>query len=346
MMRPRGQETSPLPQKGLAIAGAVTYNTIMPKTLVITGLLSPLGRSIARGAADAGVRVLGVDTKPLTRPFPGVEFIQTDVRNALFPKLLQAEKVDAILHTAFRWRIRRSEQVFESNVMGTMKLMGAAALAGIQKVVIPSSTFVYGAYPAHPLFMSEETEFQGRPRYAYIRDLRDIETFINGFRRQYPEMTITVLRFAHILGRGYPSPLGRYLSRVAAPTLLGYDPLMQVIHRDDALRALGIALREDHDGVYNIAAPKPLYLSQMLRLSNTPAAPLLHPLAYKSFKWTRMLIKQVDALVPIPWDYLRYSLTVATEKAEQELHFTPQHQSESILRELATPAGGQQRDQG
>jgi len=310
--------------------------TLMAQTLVVTGLLSPLGRSVARGAVDAGYRVLGVDTKPLTRPFPGVTFIQTDVRNELMPRLLEAEKVDAILHTAFRWRIRRSEKVFESNVMGTMKLMGAAALAGIKKVVIPSSTFVYGAHPAHPLFMTEETAFQGRPRYAYIRDLRDIETFINGFRRQYPEMTITVLRFANILGGSYRSPLARYLSRVAAPTLLGYDPLLQVIHRDDALRAIKQVLLETHNGVYNIAAPKPLPLSKMLRLCGTPGIPLLHPVAYKAYKWTRMVVRQADALVPLPWDYLRYSWTVSTEKGERAWGFAPEYDSESTIRAFST----------
>jgi len=79
------------------------------KTLVITGLFSPMGRSMARLAVEAGVRVLGVDVKPQTRPFPGIEFVHADIRNTLFIELLKAEKVDAILHTAFRWSQRRIE---------------------------------------------------------------------------------------------------------------------------------------------------------------------------------------------------------------------------------------------
>jgi len=305
------------------------------KTLVVTGLFNPLGTEVAKWAVDAGVRVLGVDIKPMTRPFAGIEFIHADIRNPLFPKLLKAEQVDAIFHSAFRWRVRRSEAIFESNVMGTMKLLGAASLAGVKKVVFPSSTFVYGAHITNPLYMTEENEFQGRPGYAFVRDLRDIETFINGFRHQNPEMTITVLRFANILGRNYPSPLARYLSLPIAPTLMGYDPLLQVIHRNDVLQTLTQALLEDHNGAFNIAAPDPLPLCKMLRLCRTPAMPILHPLAYSGFRWTRMLSKKADALVPIPWDYLRYSWTASIEKAEAEWGFSPSHDGEATVRQVA-----------
>ena len=192
------------------------------RTLVITGLFSPWGRRMARLASGAGARVLGIDRKPMTRPFPGVEFVAADIRNPLLPQLLAHERVDAILHCAFQWRQRRQDEVFDSNVLGTMHLLEAAALAGVRKVVFPSSTFVYGASPAHPAFIDEETGFRGQPRYAFVRELREIETFINGFRRQYPEMILTSLRFANILGEGVPSPMARYLSPAHGPGFAGF----------------------------------------------------------------------------------------------------------------------------
>jgi UDP-glucose 4-epimerase len=301
------------------------------KTLVVTGLFSPLGGAIAQWAVDQGVRVLGVDIKHMTRPFPGVEFIHADIRNPLFPELLKAEKVDAIFHSAFRWRVRRSEDVFESNVMGTMKLMGAAALAGVEKVVFPSSAFVYGAHPSNPYFMTENNEFQGRSHYAYVRELRDVETFLSGFRRQHPEMNITVLRFANILGGGYPSPLARYLSLPAIPTLMGYDPLMQVIHFEDALRASIRALEENHPGVYNIATSPPLPLMKIIRLSGGHSLPVFHPLAYAGQNLTGMVFKKSKELIPIHWDFLRYPWTISTEKVQTEWNFTPEYDAETTI---------------
>ena len=136
------------------------------RTLAVTGVFSPLGRHIAQVASSFGVRVLGIDLKPMTKPFPGIEFIEADLRNPLIAELFKAEKVDAIVHCAFRWRQRRTEEVFDSNVLGTMRLLGAAALAGVHKVILPSSTVVYGASPENPAFLDEDSDFLGAPAYA------------------------------------------------------------------------------------------------------------------------------------------------------------------------------------
>jgi UDP-glucose 4-epimerase len=301
------------------------------KTLVVTGLFSPLGTTVASWAIEKGYRVLGVDIQPMTRPLPGVEFVQADIRNPLFPELLKAEKVDAIFHSAFRWRIRRSEEVFESNVMGTMKVMGAAALAGVKKVVFPSSTVVYGAHSNNPYFMSENNEFQGRSNYAYVRELRDIETFLAGFRRQHPEMTITVLRYANILGREYPSPFARYLAMPVIPTLMGYDPLMQVLHFDDAANVATRALEETHPGVFNVAAAPPLPLLKIIRMAGLHSVPILHPFAYTGQNLTGLFIKKAQEAVPLHWDYLRYPWTVSTDKIREEWGFEPMYDAETTV---------------
>jgi len=293
------------------------------KTLVITGLLSPLGRRMARLTASMGVRVLGIDIKPLTKPFPGVEFVQTDIRNPLLAELFKTEKVDTILHCAFRWRQRHVEEIFDSNVLGTIRLLGAAETAGVRKIILPSSTFVYGAVAGNPAFLGEDSDFKGRPHDAYVRELREIETFVNGFRHQQSQMVITVLRFANLLGGGLTSPLARYLSLPAAPTLLGFEPMLQVLHHDDALRVLGHCLQHDCDGVFNIAAAQPLPLYQLLALAGVPPMMILHPLAYQGLQMGRMFSHRIDALVPIPWDFLRYSWGADTRRMVRCLHFTP-----------------------
>ena len=304
------------------------------KTLAITGLFSPLGRRMARLASGFGMRVLGIDIKPMTRPFPGIEFVEADIRNPLLSELFKTEQVDTILHCAFRWRQRRTEEVFDSNVLGTMRLLGAAEIAGVRKVIFPSSTVVYGADPTNPAFIPEDEEFHGHWQYAYIRELREIETFVNGFRRQQPGMVITTLRFANILGGGVPSPMARFLSLPMPPTLIGFDPMMQFIHHDDVLRALGHCIMSDYNGVYNVAAWPPMPLLKALGLARTPPLMLIHPCAYSGYRWGRMFSKKVDDLAPLPWDYLRYSWVASTERMTGELQFEPQIDAEAILREF------------
>ncbi|RME85627.1 MAG: NAD-dependent epimerase/dehydratase family protein [Caldilineae bacterium] len=303
-------------------------------TLAITGLFSPLGRRMARLASNFGVRVLGIDIKPLTKPFPGVEFVQADIRNPLLQQLFKSEQVDTVLHCAFRWRQRHHEEIFDSNVMGTMRLLGAAELAGVRKVVIPSSTFVYGADPNNPAFLDEGREFRGPVDYAYVRELREIELFVNGYRRQQPEMIITVLRFANILGGGIPSPMSRYMALPGPPTLLGFDPMLQFLHHEDALRALGHCLMGDYNGVYNVAAPDPLPLLKALRLAGLHPLPVPHVCAYKGTRLSRVLSRRGDGLPPLPWDYLRYSWVADTTRMREELGFQPMYDAETTLRQF------------
>lgn len=315
------------------------------KTLAITGLFSPLGRHLAQSASQSGMRVLGIDLKPMTRPLAEVEFIEADIRNPLLVELFKAEKVDTVVHCTFRWRQRRNEEVFDSNVLGTMRMLGAAALAGVRKVVLPSSTVVYGASPDSPAFLDEDGDFVGRPSYAYVRELREIETFVNGYRRQQSNMVITTLRFANILGKGVASPLAELLSLPTPPVLMGFDPMFQVIHHDDVAAALLHAIQVDLNGVYNVAARPAMPLLKIMALAATPPIPILHPLAYLGFRTGRLLSPRVYDLAPFPWDYLRYSWEAATERMTEEMRFEPAIDAETTVRQFGE-ATRQQRYRG
>ena len=68
------------------------------------------------------------------------------------------------------------------------------------------------------------------------------------------------------------------------PKLLGYDPLMQFVHREDCLDAFERATLEAHPGVFNIVGRGVLPLSTLLRLAGKRIlalpAPLLYRMAY------------------------------------------------------------------
>jgi len=308
-------------------------------TLLITGVAGPLGRQMARLAADAGMRVLGVDVAPLARPLPDITFIQSDVRNPLLADFMKAEGVNAILHAAFRWRQRRGEAVFENNVLGTAKLLEAAVRAKVEHIIFPSSILVYGP---GAIQASEEVTFQVRSRYAFIRHLRSIEILFEGFRSQAAGVTLTVLRFGHILGGGYPSPLARYLALPVAPTLQGHNPLMQVLHFDDAILILMQTLLERPNGIYNITAPEPQALYAMLDRCHTPHTPL-SPLLIEGARWLPGIGPRTKTILPLPWEYLRDSLTVDVGKAVQTLGFEPVHPGEDVVRAFARELNDQRK---
>ncbi len=305
------------------------------KTLMVTGALSSLGKAVARRAGARGWRVIGVDRKSPSRPIQGMEFVQTDVNNPLLSRLLKAEGIDVIFHAAFRWRVRATPDIFENNVVGTAKLLEAAEAASVRKFIFPSSAFVYGAHPQHPYLIPEDAPFRGASNYGYIRDLRDIETFLRGFRQQRPGMVITVLRFANILGRGYASPLARYLRLPFIPTPLHSDPLLPLLHLDDAVRAAMQAIEKDHAGVYNVAAAPPTPLLEVITQAGRHAAPLPDSLVHGGQSLAAVIAQKGTAILPLPWDYLRFSWALSTRKIREAWGFEPQFDAEALLRDFA-----------
>jgi UDP-glucose 4-epimerase len=219
--------------------------------------------------------------------------------------------------------------------MGTMKVFGACAQAGVRKIVLRSSTAVYGAHPSNPAFLTEDHPLRGSRRYGYTRDMVEIEAFCNGFRRQMPETILTILRFPGIIGPHVDTPMNRFLRGAWAPVLLGFDPRMQLIHKDDALEALAHAVVHDVPGVFNVAAEGVFPLMKILSLTATLPVPIFHPLAY----WGTNLLGgtglRLTDYVPIELDYIRYPWVADLAKMEAELGFVPTYTAEEALRELA-----------
>lgn len=298
------------------------------RVVLVTGVSGYWGGRLARRLLDEpGLHVIGLDAEAPEEEIDGLDFIQADVRNPLLADLLRSESVDALCHMAFLETDRKSEAAFDFNVMGTMKVLGAAAESGVRQVVWRSSTMVYGAHPDNSAFLKENVRQRGDRSRATNHYLLEIESFLNGFRRQAPELALAILRFANVTGPGAPTPMNRYLRQPAAPMLLGFDPLMQVLHEDDAVEALAHALLTSADGAFNIAADPPMPLLRILALAGRLPLPVPHPLAYR----TRM-----RRLSPFAPGYLRYRWVADVTAMRDELGFTPQYSAVEAIEALAT----------
>lgn len=316
------------------------------KVIMVTGVSSYWGAQVAaRLTAEMDsedmpkYHVIGLDSEPPEHEIEGLDYIQADVRNPLMVNLLATENVHTVCHLVFMERVHPNEAAFDLNVMGTMKIMGACAEAGVSKIVLKSSMMVYGAKPGNPAYITEEYPIQGSSSYGYTRDLMEIEAFCNGFRRQVPEIDLTTLRFSGILGPKVHTPLTRFLKEPLAPVLMGFDPLMQVIHEQDVVRALVYAIRNDIPGAFNVAAEGVMPLRRLLTLAAKFPVPVFHPLAYLGAEVIGGLGMQTDRYMPIEPDYLRYPWVGDLKKMRTELNFVPDYTAEEALREFA----GEQR---
>ena len=155
--------------------------------MLITGVGGYWGSHVAaRLLTIPDIHVIGLDTAPPKEALKGLDFIQADVRNPLLTDLLAEEGVNTIVHLAFLDSDHPSEAAFDLNVMGTMKVFGAAAAAGVKKIVVKSSTMVYGAKPDNSGVPARRTGPGGKARARLGARLVEIEAFCNGFRAPIP----------------------------------------------------------------------------------------------------------------------------------------------------------------
>src|SRR4029078_238188 len=92
-----------------------------------------------------------------------------------------------------------------------------------------------------------------------------VEGYVRGFARRRPDVGVTMLRGANLIGPRIETTLPRYLSLPVVPTVLGFDPRLQFCQEEDALAALHHATLADIDGTFNVAGDGVLMLSQAVR---------------------------------------------------------------------------------
>ncbi|HEX6357255.1 NAD-dependent epimerase/dehydratase family protein [Actinophytocola sp.] len=289
-----------------------------PKVVLVTGVADQLGGQLADTlAADPGIdRVLGVDTAPPATTNTRVEFVRTDIRGPKITKLIDSAKVDTVVHAAPRPSVGpRRVAIKELNVIGTMRLLAACQRARtVRKLVVKSTAEVYGASASSPaVFTEQDAPENGRAEAV------EIEAYVRGFARRRPDVALTVIRFADVIGPDVDNALTRYFSLPVVPTVLGFDARVQLLHDTDALAVLSRAATHDLPGVYNAGGDGVLMLSQAIRRAGR--VPLPMPRAAIGTA-TRLAGGRVD-LSPGQAGLLNYGRVIDTTRLKTTFGFTP-----------------------
>ena len=255
----------------------------MGRVVLVTGVAAPLGARAARRLVDdPGIeRVVGVDVLPPRDDLGDVRFVRADIRNPVIAKVLAVEDVDTVVHmsvVAGAGRAGGLAAVKETNVIGTMQLLAACQRSStVGNLVLKSSTAVYGASAHDPGLFVEDMPPRQLPLSGYAKDSAEVESYVRGFARRRPDVAVTVLRWADVLGAGidsHDSQLGQYFRLPLVPTVLGFDPRLQLLHPDDGLAAVHQAVVVMRPGTYNVAGPGVLTLSQILRRLGRATVPV------------------------------------------------------------------------
>ncbi|HEY2428883.1 MAG TPA: NAD-dependent epimerase/dehydratase family protein [Acidimicrobiales bacterium] len=252
----------------------------MARRVLITGLASFWGGRVAQALErNPEIEVIvGLDTHEPSVPLERAEFVRADQSYSILSRIVKATQVDTILHTFLVVDSTRvsARQLHEQNVIGTMNLLAAAGAPGssVRQVVIKSSTLVYGSSWQDPTWFREEMPRVGAARSRVERSLVEVETYLRDFAEDNPHVTVTLLRFANVVGTDIVTPITKALQLPLVPCILGFDPLFQFVEEDDVVRSIDFVTRTSLPGIYNVAGDGRLPWSEVAAICGKRLIPM------------------------------------------------------------------------
>jgi UDP-glucose 4-epimerase len=292
------------------------------KTIVITGISGRLGRIVARRLHhDLGWRIIGLDRRPMPGRPKDIELHQVDLRSKKAADVFRVNTVDALIHLGVMHDPRaRAAELYSWNIAGTTKLLEYCQAYRVPKVVLLSSANVYGPRPDNPQFLTEDAPLLAAQRFPAMRDLVEIDHLVSTFLWRARDIETVVLRPTHIVGPVHNAP-SNYLRIARPPVLLGFDPMVQLVHVGDVAEAIVLALAPGHRGIYNIVGPGEVPLSAVLRELGREPRWIPHPVAKPLLQLAFAL--GVSSFPVAELDFIRYVCMVDGRRAAAELGFRP-----------------------
>lgn len=124
----------------------------------LTGGAGFLGINLTRFLLEKGHCVISYDIADYDYPeksLSSVEVIKNDIRN--YKTLVQAMNgSDIVIHAAAALPLYLKEDIFTTDIDGTRNVLEAAINNGIERVIMISSTAVYGIPDHHPLYEDDK----------------------------------------------------------------------------------------------------------------------------------------------------------------------------------------------
>jgi UDP-glucose 4-epimerase len=310
---------------------------------MVTGVSRDAGARCARRLADDPSigTVLGIDVVPPRAELGRVRFVRADIRNPVIAKVIAAEDVDTVVHTgvvATPGSAGGRSSMKEINVIGTMQLLAACQKApGVAKLVVKSSTTVYGAGPRDPAMFTEEMAPRAIHQTGLSKDAVEVEGYVRGFARRRPDVCVSTLRMANWIGPKTDSPITRYFSMPVVPTVFGYDARLQFLHEDDGVEAILHATVNDLPGTFNLAGDGVLSLSQAIRRLGRPTLRVPSFTAASTAAAVRRA--RLADFSPDQITFLTYGRAVDTTRMRTEFGFEPAYTTAAAFDDFRASLG-------
>lgn len=302
------------------------------QTIILTGLAGNFGRQVAR-ALHRSYRVVGLDPRRATRLPKDIEHLQVDYRRRKAENVFRKQRPYALIHLGMIHRMDSSPQeALSFNVVGTQRLVEYCEQYGVKKMIMLSSADVYGPIPGSSHYINEDATLQGDLHYPEMRALVSMDRMVQTFCYMEPKIETVLLRPVHILGPRLCNASSSYLRLPMIPVIMGYDPMLHVIHKNDLLALIEHCLEPRLRGVFNVASTEAAPLSRLLRELGKRTIPLPRFLVRAAVE--RLWRYELLAFPPPEVDHLQYNCVVDLTRMREVMKFQPRYDWQKIIKEM------------
>lgn len=289
--------------------------------ILITGVSGGLARQLAIRLCTAGHEVIGIDRRTWADPPLNLLLINADIRKRPAEDVFRIHRPDAVIHMATVTHLTaRQEERYRINLGGTQAIFEHCETYGVKQALFIGRHTIYGAAADAPLYRSEAEPPLATATYPALADLVAADLFAGSALWRYPKLNTVVLRLSYTLGPSLRGTLASFLGSQRGqkvPTILGFDPLFQVMHEADAVHAIELALHNELRGVFNVAGPSPLPLSTLCKGTGRVAIPLPEPIYTLAVKRLNLTPLPVSAL-----SHIKYPVVIQDAPFREATGFT------------------------
>ncbi len=304
----------------------------VPRVVAVTGSSGYIGERLVERllANDEVQRVIGIDIKPSPLEHPKLTFLQQDITEPLDTTFRRAG-VGAVVHLAFVLRqLRSKEESLRINVAGASNVLWACEASGVRRIVMLSSSTVYGPHPDNAEELTEEAPVNPPRAFNYAVEKSTVETFFRRYLEQRDGLELSVLRSCVVMGPNANNFITQALDKPMLIAVGDADPPMQFVHEEDIVEVLWRFVSQPHSGIFNVAGPGTVRWSELVKMARKRLLRFSPLVAYGLTNLAWKLRLQNDA-PGVGLDFVRWPWTVSTEKLRNELGYEFKYTSRQAL---------------
>lgn len=287
------------------------------RTIALCGAAGLFGNVLVR-TLHRQFSVFAFDPRPFPQRPKDVFHHEAELTKRSSKNHFRKRLFDTVIHVgANTTSEKRGPNKFTRAVENYAKLLEYCDQYDVKKLILISSANLYGARASNSQFLQESAPLLSPD----LSSLREMDMMTQSFFWKRPDIETIILRPVNVTGTSN-GVFSKYLRHTKVPTLMGFNPMIQLVHEQDLVQAVERALIQKTRGIFNIAGPNPAPLKYIIEKLHKEHIEIPHPLAAPVLRHLNKLGK-LD-IHPTYIDHIRYICMVDDSRARNEMNYKPQ----------------------